>query len=180
MSLEPIEAAEKGHSPWADAWGRLRRNKLAVVGGVYVIALALASCLPWLLGLSIEAQGLDVVSAPPGTQMIKIYVPTQRDPVQYTDVEHFTGSRDYVAGPEGERALAALKAGQVAQMGGKTFRPSRFWLGRISWGETSWPGFSMALESHCSSDWSPLWSLWSWVSRMAPFPAISGGPSTPS
>jgi oligopeptide transport system permease protein len=129
MSAQPIEAAEKGHSPWADAWRRLRRNKLAVAGGGYVILLALASCLPWLLGLSIDAQGLDVVSAPPGTRMIKIYVPTQRDPVQYTDVEHFAGSRDYIAGAEGEQALAALKADRAAGMGGKTYRPSRFWLG---------------------------------------------------
>ncbi|MCU0791616.1 MAG: ABC transporter permease [Opitutaceae bacterium] len=34
--------ASRSHSPWHDAWLRLRRNRLAVVSGVFVLALALA------------------------------------------------------------------------------------------------------------------------------------------
>ncbi len=39
---------ERGHSPWADAWRRLRKNKLAVGGGIAVACIALL-CLvgPW-------------------------------------------------------------------------------------------------------------------------------------
>lgn len=36
-----ISAADRPHSPWRDAWARLRRNRLSVVAGVFVIALAL-------------------------------------------------------------------------------------------------------------------------------------------
>jgi oligopeptide transport system permease protein len=159
---ELITAAEKGRSPWADAWRRLCRNHLAVAGGLYVVLLALASCLPWLLGLSIEAQGLDVVSAPPGTRMIKIYVPGQRDPVQYTDAAHFASTPDYVAGPAADSALAALTAGRTATFAGKTYRPSRFWLGADVLGRDL-RAFFLGPEDRCWWGWWRPWSPWWWA-----------------
>ena len=35
-------AADHAHSPWRDAWLRLRRNRLAVISGVFVLVLAFA------------------------------------------------------------------------------------------------------------------------------------------
>lgn len=49
----PLDAAEPGSSLGRDAWRRLRRNRLAVVSGLFLLALALAcAVLPALLGLS--------------------------------------------------------------------------------------------------------------------------------
>jgi oligopeptide transport system permease protein len=41
-SASPTAPAERPHSPWRDAWARLRRNRLSVVSGVFVILLTLA------------------------------------------------------------------------------------------------------------------------------------------
>jgi len=51
MSAEPPIVAqhlgeiEPGHSLWQDAWHRLRQNKLAIIGGIFVIILAVACFL---------------------------------------------------------------------------------------------------------------------------------------
>ena len=55
MSAEPsiIAAAaveiEPGHSLWQDAWHRLRQNKMAVAGGIFVILLSIACGLSLLI-----------------------------------------------------------------------------------------------------------------------------------
>src|SRR6185312_15082818 len=36
---------EPGHSLWQDAWHRLRQNKMAVIGGIFVVILSLACFL---------------------------------------------------------------------------------------------------------------------------------------
>ncbi len=41
-ALLDAAAAERPHSPWHDAWARLRRNRLSVISGIFVILLALA------------------------------------------------------------------------------------------------------------------------------------------
>ncbi len=60
---------ERGHSPWADAWARLRKNRLAVFGGLVVGVLTL-SCiaLPPLLDLSYEAQDLRLGATAPSAE----------------------------------------------------------------------------------------------------------------
>jgi len=51
MSAEPpivtqhLGEIEPGHSLWQDAWHRLRQNKLAIIGGIFVIILAVACFL---------------------------------------------------------------------------------------------------------------------------------------
>src|SRR5450755_3573321 len=35
----PIGEVEAGHSLWQDAWLRLRKNKMAVIGGVFILVL---------------------------------------------------------------------------------------------------------------------------------------------
>lgn len=67
-----IEQAElvEGVSLWQDAWKRLRRNKLAVAGGVIVVVVfALALAGPWLVyqynGFTYQTQDLSIRLADP-------------------------------------------------------------------------------------------------------------------
>jgi len=59
-----------GTSPWADAWRRLRRNRLAVTSGVVILSLAVA-CLagPWMIavtwGYDDQSQDLAYGARPP-------------------------------------------------------------------------------------------------------------------
>ncbi len=57
--------AERGHSPWADAMRRLRRNRLALAGGELLVALALACAAGPLFSQSYEEQNLDLGAVPP-------------------------------------------------------------------------------------------------------------------
>jgi len=59
-----------GTSLWQDAWRRLRKNRMAVAGGVFVVSLTLA-CIagPWLIsatwGYGYETQDLNYGAQPP-------------------------------------------------------------------------------------------------------------------
>ena len=58
---------EQGSSPWRDAWLRLRRNRLAVTGGVMLLVLSLACIVgPWLSPYDYAEQDLENTFAPPG------------------------------------------------------------------------------------------------------------------
>ncbi len=58
---------EHGSSPWHDAWLRLRRNRLAVTGGVMLIVLSLACIVgPWLSPYDYAEQDLENTFAAPG------------------------------------------------------------------------------------------------------------------
>lgn len=59
---------EPGHSPWSDAWHRLRKNRLAVFGAVLLIVLALLCFLGPFFSQSYEDQNLDLGATPPGAQ----------------------------------------------------------------------------------------------------------------
>ncbi|MFH1499261.1 MAG: ABC transporter permease [Verrucomicrobiota bacterium] len=60
------ENIETGNSLGADAWRRLRANRPALAGGVFVLALALACLLlPALLDLSYSDQNLALGATPP-------------------------------------------------------------------------------------------------------------------
>jgi oligopeptide transport system permease protein len=62
----PIGEVEAGHSLWQDAWLRLRKNKMAVIGGVFILVLSLASFLaPLLARQSYDAQNLNLGATPP-------------------------------------------------------------------------------------------------------------------
>ena len=57
---------EAGHSLWQDAWLRLRKNRMAVGGAIFVLVLAVASFVaPLLPGLSYSAQNLELGAAKP-------------------------------------------------------------------------------------------------------------------
>ena len=51
----PPAAAEAGRSPWAEAWRRLRRNRLAVFGGATLLALMLLCFLGPMFSQSYRA-----------------------------------------------------------------------------------------------------------------------------
>jgi len=62
-------APDVGSSPWRDAWRRLRKNRLAIGGGVLLIALAFACVLgPIFSAYGYAEQNLDNTFAPPSGQ----------------------------------------------------------------------------------------------------------------
>lgn len=69
MSSEAItrlEDAEEGSSLWHDAWVRLRKNHLAVLGlVVLVFMIAVALLTPWIAPYAYDAQDLDLGATPP-------------------------------------------------------------------------------------------------------------------
>ncbi|MGE0212766.1 MAG: ABC transporter permease [Parvibaculaceae bacterium] len=55
-----------GRSLWADAWGRLKRNRAAVVSSVYLVLMALACIVgPWLAAHPYDAVYQQYVKVPP-------------------------------------------------------------------------------------------------------------------
>lgn len=57
---------ERGTSLWQDAWARLRRNRLAVAGGIILVVITVACLLvPWLSPYGYEQQDLVLGAAPP-------------------------------------------------------------------------------------------------------------------
>ena len=64
--LDPAQL-EQGISPWRDAWHRLKRNKLAVFGGVTLVVLVLACGFgPFFSHSGYEETNLDNTFAKPG------------------------------------------------------------------------------------------------------------------
>ena len=66
----PLEA---GTSLWRDGWLRLKKNRMAVLGGVTVLVLSVACCvgpgvLQWLVGYTYDIQNLDYGAQPPSLQ----------------------------------------------------------------------------------------------------------------
>jgi oligopeptide transport system permease protein len=62
----PFEPVEQGSSLWYDAWLRLRKNKMAMGGGIVVIFLIVVSFLaPLIAPYSYEAQDLNLYAVGP-------------------------------------------------------------------------------------------------------------------
>jgi oligopeptide transport system permease protein len=60
------EQLESGHSLWRDSWLRLRKNRMAVAGALFVLALSLASFLtPLVAPGAYKNQDLDLGAKPP-------------------------------------------------------------------------------------------------------------------
>ncbi len=56
---------ESGHSPWSDAWRRLRKNRLAVAGAIVLLILGLLCAFGPLFAQSYQEQNLDLGATPP-------------------------------------------------------------------------------------------------------------------
>ena len=66
QNIVDISQAEQGTSLWHDAWLRLRRNKLAVLGlVVLVLFVTIALLTPWIAPYSYQAQDLELGASPP-------------------------------------------------------------------------------------------------------------------
>ena len=66
QTITDIVQAEQGTSLWQDAWLRLRRNRLAVLGlvvlGLFIIVALLT---PWIAPYNYQAQNLELGATPP-------------------------------------------------------------------------------------------------------------------
>jgi len=63
---EVLANAEQGTSLWADAWVRLRRNRLALLGLGIILFFSLVSILtPWIAPYGYEQQNLALGASPP-------------------------------------------------------------------------------------------------------------------
>ena len=68
-AITDIAQAERGTSLWQDAWLRLRRNRLAVMGLiVLVLFIVIALITPWIAPYSYQAQNLELGASPPSAQ----------------------------------------------------------------------------------------------------------------
>jgi len=56
---------DAGHSLWSDAWHRLRRNRMAVAGGLFLLALSLGCALGPVFSQSYWEQNIDLGATPP-------------------------------------------------------------------------------------------------------------------
>ena len=64
-----LQQAEKGHSLWQDAWHRLRKNRMAVLGGVFILIMGLASLIgPAIITHSYQEQNLELRESPPSSE----------------------------------------------------------------------------------------------------------------
>ncbi len=64
--IDSVQEAEQGTSLWADAWVRLKKNKLAVAGLIIVLALIFISIItPWIAPYGYEEQNLELGATPP-------------------------------------------------------------------------------------------------------------------
>jgi oligopeptide transport system permease protein len=64
--MNPVDL-ERGHSLWNDAWHRLRRNHVALAGGILLIIMAIACAAGPIFSQSYEEQNLDLGAVPPST-----------------------------------------------------------------------------------------------------------------
>ena len=68
-TITDIADAEHGTSLWKDAWIRLRKNKMAVLGlGVLIFFIVIALITPWIAPYSYETQDLNLGASPPSAE----------------------------------------------------------------------------------------------------------------
>lgn len=64
-----LEQAEQGHSLWQDAWYRLRKNHMAVAGGIFISLIILTSVFgPMLVQYGYQEQNLELRESPPSAE----------------------------------------------------------------------------------------------------------------
>ncbi len=64
-----LEQAEQGHSLWQDAWYRLRKNHMAVAGGIFISLMILTSVFgPMLVQHGYQEQNLELRESAPSAE----------------------------------------------------------------------------------------------------------------
>lgn len=67
-TISDIAQAEQGASLWQDAWLRLRRNRLALLGlTVLILFIVIAALTPWIAPYGYAQQNLELGAVPPST-----------------------------------------------------------------------------------------------------------------
>jgi oligopeptide transport system permease protein len=67
--ITEVSEAEQGTSLWRDAWLRLRRNRLALIGlGVLVLFTLTALLTPWIAPYDYAQQNLELGATPPSSE----------------------------------------------------------------------------------------------------------------
>jgi oligopeptide transport system permease protein len=59
---------DRGHSLWSDAWHRLRRNRLALAGGIFLVTLSLLCAFGPIFSQAYQEQDLELGATPPSAQ----------------------------------------------------------------------------------------------------------------
>jgi len=59
---------DHGHSLWSDAWHRLKRNRLALASGIFLVALTLLCAAGPIFSQAYQDQNLELGATPPSAQ----------------------------------------------------------------------------------------------------------------
>ena len=64
-----LEQAEQGHSLWQDAWHRLKKNHMAVAGGIFILLMMITSFFgPMVVEFGYQEQDLQLRESAPSTE----------------------------------------------------------------------------------------------------------------
>ena len=123
---------EKGSSLWHDAWLRLKKNRLAIVG-LWTLVVITLSCLagPGVLRLSYETQGLNIGSVPPLTEYVKIFRIKGTDLISYENApfEQLLQFEEIKSSPNPQDVLERIRKGEKVTCGELVFKKSILFLG---------------------------------------------------
>jgi len=142
MPAPAAEPPEKGSSLWHDAWLRLRKNKLALFGGVVLLVVVCTCIGGWLWGQPYYDQNLELTNAPPGA--IGIRTVPDNAPYDFATIDTLDDDGVFTAAPESQAARAALLSGKTIRVGDTTYIRNYHLLGtdnagrdlfsRLCWG----------------------------------------------
>lgn len=131
------EPPEKGTSLWRDAWLRLRKNRLAVLGAGVLVVLALACGFGPFFAQDYRVQNLELGPSPPLARIVAVYgADGAEKPVAMSWMARLRDEAALGDGPAAAELLARLERGEAVANGGRLYRPTgeRHWMG------TDWHG----------------------------------------
>jgi oligopeptide transport system permease protein len=129
----PREEMERGQSLSRDAWHRLRKNRLAVFGGVTLIIIVLSCFLgPLFSRFSYDDQKLDLRASPPRAKIVEIFDSSQpNEPRSWTHLARLREEATYGVAPLPNDAIERLARGESVTHENRMYKLAtyRFWLG---------------------------------------------------
>jgi len=145
---------EKGASLRHDAWLRLRKNKLALLGTTTLAALILICIAGWLFGQPYYDQNSALTNAPPGSIGIRVVPDDPNTPYRLTTIAALDAAGVFTPAPESQRLRAALLSGKTIHTASATHTRNHHLLGtdklgrdlfsRLCWGGLVSLGVSLA------------------------------------
>lgn len=118
------EPVEKGSSPWHDAWLRLRKNRLAVLGGALLIVVFLASYLgPYFLPFGYQEQQLELHASPPMARVVDIFAPSDlTKPISWSTIERLKTDRAFTQPASADKSIEQLSSGETITISDRVYR----------------------------------------------------------